>query len=63
VLPVLVLVAAYPEWRVAADVPQQHIGAADAELSLREAHRSAAVAAATGLVEDHRAVPVDQPAQ
>jgi hypothetical protein len=56
VLPVLVLGCAHVE-RCAADLTEVHVGATDAELTEREAHGTAAIAAATRLVEEHG--PVD----
>src|SRR5690606_20525361 len=64
-LPILELVARHVEG-MAGDLAHQHVGLADPEVAGREAHRRAAVAAAAGLMEHERAMPVleygDQPA-
>ncbi|EIU41396.1 hypothetical protein MA6G0728R_0908 [Mycobacteroides abscessus 6G-0728-R] len=54
--PVLELVCTHPEWGIAANFAEQYIRCTDAELSPRITHRRAAVTAATGLVEHHRAM-------
>ena len=43
--------------RAAVDFAEQHVDVADDQLPVREAHRGAAGAAATGLYEHHRATP------
>ena len=43
--------------RAAVNVAQQHVDVADDQLPVREAHRGAASAAATGLHEHHQAAP------
>ncbi len=59
VLPQLVLVAADVEGR-AVDLAEQDVTRSDAELALRVAHRSAAVAAAARLMEHERTVVFPQ---